>query len=69
MKLENLTLWGVPTEVKQSIDPNGGQEHWMIQHVPSVAIADSFMVQRLEEFLEEERMRILGFRRYVLSSC
>ncbi|KAG5007855.1 hypothetical protein JHK85_026397 [Glycine max] len=26
------------------------------------------MVQRLEEFLEEERMRILGFRRYVLSS-
>lgn len=26
----------MPTEFQQSIAPNGGQEHWMIQHLSHV---------------------------------
>jgi len=37
-KLEVLTVWKMPTEFEQSIVPNGGREHWMIQHVPHVIL-------------------------------
>lgn len=35
-KLKILNIWDMPTEFVQSIAPNGGKEHWTIQHVPFV---------------------------------
>jgi len=35
-KLKNLNIWDMPTEFVQSIAPNGGKEHWIIEHVPFV---------------------------------
>ncbi|XP_027341130.1 disease resistance protein RPM1-like [Abrus precatorius] len=37
-KLEVLNIQIMPTEFEQSITPNGGQDHWIIQHVSRVSI-------------------------------
>ncbi|XP_027933351.1 disease resistance protein RPM1-like isoform X1 [Vigna unguiculata] len=36
-KLQVLEIFHMPIEFLQSINPNGGEEHWMIQHVPHVS--------------------------------
>nr|KYP71590.1 Disease resistance protein RPM1 [Cajanus cajan] len=37
-KLEVLNIWFMSSEFEQSIAPNGGQEHWIFQHVPRVIL-------------------------------
>ncbi|RDX83827.1 Disease resistance protein RPM1, partial [Mucuna pruriens] len=36
--LEILNMWFMSNEFEQSIAPNGGQEHWIFQHVPRVIL-------------------------------
>jgi len=35
-RLQVLDILYMPTEFEQRIDPDGGEEHWMIKHVPHV---------------------------------
>ncbi|KAG4377307.1 hypothetical protein AAZX31_18G078800 [Glycine max] len=37
-KLKNLYIDDMPTEFEQRIAPDGGEDHWIIQHVPHVRI-------------------------------
>ncbi|MED6117035.1 hypothetical protein PIB30_106006, partial [Stylosanthes scabra] len=38
LNLEDLYFVDMPNELDESIDPSGGQQHWIIKHVPMVYI-------------------------------
>lgn len=47
-KLEVLDIPDMPTEFVRSIDPNGGKDYWIVEHVPRV---DTGLISK-EEFVQ-----------------
>ncbi|XP_027932602.1 disease resistance protein RPM1-like [Vigna unguiculata] len=58
-KLQVLDILRMPTEFQQSIDPNGGEDHWMIKHVPHLHFVTKnrglLKIQELANILASQR--------------
>ncbi|KAK7333413.1 hypothetical protein VNO80_30183 [Phaseolus coccineus] len=65
-KLQVVDILYMSKEFQQRIDPNGGEEHWMIKHVPHVHFVTAnrawLMLQKAAEILSLLLERYLSLR-------